>query len=159
MKNFRVTSVGHTGITVSDIDASIAFYRDVLGFPVGAKFRVNGPIFEAVTGVAAVEIDIAFVHAPGHMLELLCYVNPSDKRPSTLRPLDPGFLHVCLKVTEIEQVVRAVRAAGFAPVGEIQTMPDGPVAGLRVVYTRDPDGVVLELIEEPAGVVLEQIFG
>ena len=159
MSTFRVTSVGHTGITVSDIDASIAFYRDVLGFPVSEKVHIDGPIFETLTGVPSAQIDVAFVHAPGHVLELLCYRSSLRQTRSQLRPCDSGFLHVCLKVSQIDQVVQAIGAAGFKAVGPVQTVPDGPAKGLRAVYARDPDGVVLELIEEPPGIVLEQLFG
>jgi catechol 2,3-dioxygenase-like lactoylglutathione lyase family enzyme len=159
VQTVRVSSVGHTGITVSDIDASIAFYRDVLGFPVSTKVRVGGPVFEALTGVPDAQIDVAFVHAPDHVLELLCYTSPAQKTRSQLRPYDPGFMHVCLKVADIDTVVQAIAAAGFKAVGPIQTVPDGPAKGLRAIYTRDPDGVVLELIEEPPGIVLEQLFG
>ena len=158
MRDFQVGSIGHTGVTVSDIDASIAFYRDVLGFPVSQKVHVGGPIFATLTGVPDAEIDVAFVHAPGHEIELLCYLNPA-RVPSRLRPCDPGFLHICLKVSDIDAVVRSVSDHGFEAVSPIQTVPDGPAAGLRAIYVRDPDGVVLELIQEPPGVVLEQLFG
>lgn len=155
---YRVRSVGHTGITVSDLDASIAFYRDVLGLFVGEKFRVEGPLFEAITGTPNAQIDIAFVQAPGHVIELLYYADPGDKKTSKLRAYDPGFLHVCLKITDIDKVVEAVAKAGFKAIGPVQTMPDGPVKDMRVVYVRDPDNVVLELIQEPPGLTLEKLY-
>ena len=51
-----------------------------------------------------------------------------------------------------------VRSAGFKAVGRVLKAEGGPVDGLKVVYVRDPDGVVLELIEEPKGVVLEEVY-
>lgn len=153
-----VLSTGHTGITVSDLDRSVRFYRDVLGYEVSAPVRVSGPMFEKVTGVPGCVIDIAFARGAGHTLELLCYREPAGRRPSTLRACDPGFWHLCLKVQDIERVVRAIRAGGFEALSDIQTAPDAPVAGLRVVYARDPDGVVLELIEQPPGVSLEEVY-
>jgi catechol 2,3-dioxygenase-like lactoylglutathione lyase family enzyme len=79
-------------------------------------------------------------------------------RRVTLKASNPGFMHVCLKVANLEQVVETVRAAGFEPLGAIQKAEGGPVDGLKVVYVRDPDGAVLELIDEPPGVVLEQVY-
>ena len=153
----RVLSTGHTGITVSDLDRSIRFYRDLLGCEVSAPVRAEGPFFEAVTGVPGCQIDVAFARVSGHVIELLCYRNPPSKA-STLRACDPGFMHVCLKVADLGRVVNVIRSSGFEPVGPVQKAEGGPVNGLKVVYVRDPDGVVLELIEEPAGVVLEDVY-
>ena len=160
MSPLHVLNVGHTGITVSDIDASIAFFHDVLGFEVSPKVRVSGAVFAALTGVIHAEIDVAFVKTPNHALELLQYVSPPRRpRPEAFRSDDPGFLHVCLKVKDIDRVVSAIGAAGFAAVSSVQTVMEGPAKGLRAVYARNHDGVCLELIEEPPGIVLERLFG
>ena len=153
----KLKSVGHTGITVSDLDRSIRFYRDLLGCEVSEPVRANGPFFEEIVGVPGCEIDVAFARLPGHVIELLCYRAP-ETRSSTLRACDPGFMHVCLKVADLDEVVELVRSAGFKAVGRVLTAEGGPVDGLKVVYVRDPDGVVLELIEEPQGVVLEEVY-
>ena len=155
----RVIGVGHTGITVSDIDRSISFYRDVLGFEVGTKMRVGGEMFEKVTGVPGAEIDIAFVRAHGHFFELLSYAKPEDRAASKLRACDPGFMDVSFKVENLDDVVASIKTHGFEPLSPIQTVPEGPEKGLRVIYARDPDGVVLEFMEEPRGVILEHLHG
>jgi glyoxylase I family protein len=149
MTALPVRSVGHTGITVSDLNRSVAFYRDVMGFPVTRTVHLGAPIAEQVTGVPGAEIDIAFVTAPGHTIELLQYVEPGDTRPSPLRASDPGCFHLCFMVDDIDRVVEAVAAAGAEPVGPIPTTADGPRRGLRAIYTRDPDGVLLEFMQEP----------
>ena len=153
----NVRSTGHTGITVSDLDRSIRFYRDLLGCEVSTPVRANGPFFEEIVGVPGCEIDVAFAKLPGHVVELLCYRAPQG-RISRLRACDPGFMHVCIKVTDLDKVVAQVRSAGFQAVGRVLTAEGGPVDGLKVVYVRDPDGVVLELIEEPPGVFLEEVY-
>lgn len=153
----EVLRIGHIGITVSELDRSMRFYRDTLGFEVSAPVQVSGPLFDNVTGVPGCAIDVAFARGLGQIVELLCYQAPADRKKSTLRSCDPGFWHLCLKVRNIEQVVRDVRAAGFEPLSEIQTVTEPPLQGMRVVYVRDPDGVALELIEEPAGVSLEEL--
>jgi len=107
----RVLSTGHTGITVSDLDRSIRFYRDLLGCEVSAPVRAEGPFFEAVTGVPGCQIDVAFARVAGHVIELLCYRNPPSKA-STLRACDPGFMHVCLKVADLGRVVNVIRSSG-----------------------------------------------
>ena len=153
-----VLSTGHTGITVSDLDRSVRFYRDVLGFDVSPPVQVSGPMFEKVTGVPGCIIDVAFARGAGHVVELLCYRAPADHKPVKPRACDPGFWHLCFKVTDLGRVVTAIRAGGFEALSEVQTATEGPVKGLSVVYARDPDGVALELIEEPPGVSLEALY-
>lgn len=52
-------------------------------------------------------------------------------------------------VDDIDQVIENVRAAGVEPVGPIPTVQGGPRPGLRAIYARDPDGVVLEFMQAP----------
>jgi catechol 2,3-dioxygenase-like lactoylglutathione lyase family enzyme len=157
MASALIRSVGHTGITVSNLGRAIAFYRDVLGLPVSETVRASGPLFEKITGVPGADLKVCFVRAPGLIIELLQYVNPPGK-PSMLRQCDPGAFHLAIKVQNIEEVVAASSKAGFKAFGDIQTIPEGPVKGMRVVYARDPDGVVLEIIEEPPGIVMEEVY-
>lgn len=146
----RVLAVVHTGITVSDLDRSVAFYRDILGFPVSERLECRGSIFEQVTGVTGAEMVIVNVHAPGHTIELLQYTNPQDRNRSALRPCDTGALHIAFKVEDIASVVDAVRRAGLTPVApSVPVFPKGRSEGLRAIYTTDPDGVVIEFIESP----------
>lgn len=158
MSTVNPLSVGHVGITVSDLDRSVRFYRDALGFEVSPPVQVSGPFFEQVTGVPGCVIDVVFARGLGHVIELLCFRAPADKKTSTLRACDPGFWHLCFKVKDIDRVVRTIRESGFEALSEVQTAVDPPVQGLRVVYARDPDGVVLEMIEEPPGLSLERLY-
>jgi catechol 2,3-dioxygenase-like lactoylglutathione lyase family enzyme len=153
-----VTSVGHTGITVSDLGRSRRFYSEILHLEVSETLRLTGPAVSRITGVAGAELDVAYVRCPGHILELLCFIRPALQEVSWLRPCSPGFMHLCLKVARLDSVVRAMESADFEPIGPIETIAEGPAAGMRVVYARDPDGIVIELIEEPIGICFEELF-
>jgi len=150
MTTSHVTSVAHTGITVSDLDRSIGFFRDALGLEVTDKIHCTGEMFEQVTGVPGCVIDICYVTAPGHTIELLCYSSPPDRVSSALRPCDNGHLHLCFEVDGIDAIIAAGRRYGFEPVNPVQVVREGPRAGLRVIYTRGPDNLIIELMELPA---------
>jgi catechol 2,3-dioxygenase-like lactoylglutathione lyase family enzyme len=145
----RVTAVGHTGITVSDLDRAVGYFRDVLGLAVSAPVVCRGELFEQVTGVPGCVIEICYVSAPGHTIELLCYSNPPDKASSVLRPCDNGHLHLCFEVDDIAAVIAAGRHYGFEPVNPVQMIRDGPRQDTKVIYTKGPDNLIVELMEHP----------
>ena len=140
MATFNVARTNHTGITVSDIDATLAFFRDVLGFETTDTVYHKGEMVEALTGVHGAEVRIGFVTMPGHKLELLEYATTDDRKISELRNCDPGAFHIALEVDDIEAAVEAVGPSGFVPFSEPQTVPNGN----RNVYLRHPDGITIE---------------
>jgi catechol 2,3-dioxygenase-like lactoylglutathione lyase family enzyme len=146
----RVTATGHTGITVSDLGNAVGYFRDALGLAVTAPIPCSGDLFEQVTGVPGCVIDICYVTAPGHTIELLCYSSPPDKVTSALRPCDNGHLHLCFEVDDIDAVIAAGLPYGFEPVNPVQRVRAGARAGTQVIYTRGPDNLIVELMERPA---------
>ena len=149
MGDFNITATNHTGLTVSDIDRSLAFFRDVLGFEVTAKTHHSGRMTEQITGVPDAEMEIAFVELPGHRIELLQYLQPDGRRVSDLRPCDTGFAHLAFEVDDVEAVLEAIKAGGFAAVNPPASPETGPRKGGKVVYTRNLDGIVLEFQQTP----------
>ncbi len=87
----------HVGLTVSDLDAAIHFYRDLLGFELIVRRMVDPELATALSGLPDAEIEIAFLDLPGsdqdlgsHDLELVHYHRPvvmggaSPRRPLAL---------------------------------------------------------------------------
>lgn len=145
----HVSGVGHTGITVSNLGRAVGYFRDALGLPVSAPIPCSGELFEQVTGVPGCVIDICYVTAPNHTIELLCYSSPPDKTSSALRPCDSGHLHLCFAVDDIAAVIEAGREYGFEPVNPVQLVREGARAGTKVIYTKGPDNLIIELMEHP----------
>lgn len=141
----KIIGVSHTGLTTSDIERSIVFFRDILGFPVDEPVLYEDSMFERVTGVKGANIRISYVKLPGHTLELLEYVKPLDKKASELRPCDPGHIHLSLLVENIEDLVEKIREGGFETVGPIQHV--GGDEPFKVIYAHGPDRLYLELMD------------
>ena len=147
---FQVLAADHTGITVSNLERSLAFWRDVLGFELSHTAHQTGELAEEITGVAGVEIKLAVVKTPGgHKIELLQYLAPSDRNHAHLRPCDVGHVHVTLLVDDLDAVLEKISASGWKAAGKPQTLKSGPNAGKRVIYVRDPDGTTIELMQPP----------
>jgi glyoxylase I family protein len=148
---FRILATDHTGITVSNLERSLAFWRDVLGFELSHTAHQTGEMATEITGVAGAEIKLAVVKAPGsHKIELLEYLAPPErKRHVDLRPCDVGSVHVALIVEDLDAVLSAINASGWKAAGKPQILQSGPNAGKRVVYVRDPDGTTIEFMQQP----------
>src|SRR5438270_292937 len=147
---FRVVAVDHTGITVSNLERSLAFWRDVLGFELSHRAHQKGDLAREITGVANAEISIAVVKGPGHKIELLEYRAPADRKlTGELRPCDVGAAHIALTVDDLNAVLQRITASGWRYSGSAQTLTVGPNAGKRVIYVRDPDGTTIEFMQPP----------
>lgn len=157
--HFRIIAADHTGITVSNLERSLDFWRDVLGFEFSHSAHQAGEMAEQITGVAGAELKLAVVKAPaGHKIELLEYLAPEDRKKrsdsstslrTSLRPCDVGFVHVALVVDDLDAVLARIESSGWKAAGQPQTLTKGPNAGKRVVYVRDPDGTTIEFMEQP----------
>jgi catechol 2,3-dioxygenase-like lactoylglutathione lyase family enzyme len=147
----RIIAADHTGITVSNLESSLMFWRDVLGFEFSHRAHQEGEMAEQITGVKGAELKLAVVKAPGgHKIELIEYLAPADrKRDAHLRPSDVGHVHVALTVENLKPLLEKIAASGWKAAGNPQTLTAGPNAGKRVIYVRDPDGTTIEFMELP----------
>lgn len=151
MSSFRILAADHTGITVSNLERALAFWRDVLGFEFSHRAHQTGELASKITGVPGAELSLAVVKAPGHKIELLEYHAPPErKKTNDLRPCDVGSVHIALTVDDLDAVLARIAAAGWRVEGAPQTLSVGPNAGKRVVYVRDPDGTTIEFMQLPA---------
>ena len=145
---FQIVAADHTGITVSNLECSLAFWSDVLGFELSHTAHQKGALAREITGVQGAEIKLAVLKTPsGHKIELLEYLAPADRKRVSNRPCDVGSVHVALLVEDLDAVLARIAASGWKAAGKPQTLTAGPNAGKRVVYVRDPDGLTIELMQ------------
>ena len=145
---FRIIVADHTGITVSNLERSVQFWQNVLGFEFSHAAHQKGELAQEITGVKGAEIRLAVLKTPGgHKIELLEYLAPADRQRGNLRPCDIGSVHVALLVEDLDAVLAQIAASGWKAAGKPQTLTTGPNAGKRVVYVRDPDGTTIEFMQ------------
>lgn len=142
-----VRNIRHTGLVVRDLERSLDFYCTVFGFEVASRATESGPFIETLVGLPGAVLEWAKLKAPdGSLLELLQYhSHPADDPPAPARSDRPGCSHAAFTVTDAQAVVRALEGWGLAPVGRPQASPDGKVV---VFYCHDPEGILLEIVEE-----------
>ena len=143
----------HAGMTVSDLDRALGFWRDALGMETVVDQESRGGYFEAIVGEHDVVVrthHLAF-GGQGARVELFQFLSPPGGRHRS-RPADVGFAHVCVAVESglDDLVARLLAAGGTTTTPEPVVIDRGANAGGRALYMRDPDGHVLELFEPPA---------
>lgn len=145
-----MTVLHHTGLTVRDLDRSLAFYRDLLGMEVVFEQEKRGGYLAAIVGYEAAHVRMAHLAFPGggHRIELFEYVQP-EPRGKPGEPRDVGISHVCLVVDDLDSVHGRLRAAGVEFYSAPVPVSSGANAGGAAVYLRDPDGITLELFQPP----------
>jgi catechol 2,3-dioxygenase-like lactoylglutathione lyase family enzyme len=137
----RSPGVHHTGITVSDLDRSVAFYER-LGFEVAERIEEEGEEVERGVGVPGAKLRVAMLEGPNSRLELIEYLQPSDG-PAPHPNNGIGAAHVCLEVEDVDAAVAELREQGI----QFLTDPITHEAGIRWVYAKDPDGITAELLQ------------
>lgn len=142
--------LAHHGITVVDLEASSAFFADVLGFVPSPRIDLDEEFSAGVTGVQGARISVVFLDGPDFAVELLQYDGPPDRGTGGSRPCDAGAAHLALYVDDVVDVVRRAEPHGWCPAGAVQPITTGPRQGGLAVYLRDEVGAVVELVQRPA---------
>jgi glyoxylase I family protein len=143
-----IHGVHHTCITVSNLERSIEFYRDLLGLELvmAEESERSGDDRSKALGVAKAKVKLALLRAGDARVELIEYVTASG-RPYDRNNNDVGAMHIAFQVEEIDAVYQRMVGHGVRFTAPPATIPAGPMKGWRWTYFFDPDGVSLEIIQ------------
>ncbi len=132
----EIAAIHHVSLTVTDLERSRSFYRDILGLAEIPRPAFNFPGAWFQVGAA-------------QQLHLIVHPNATFRG----KPLDTRDLHFAVRVTNYQATVESLRAQGFSEDAE----PAGPLrmilqphatAGFPQIYILDPDRHVIELNAE-----------
>jgi len=150
-----VGKVDSVGITVGDMDRSVAFYSGVLTFKKESDTEVSGDAYEHLYGLFGLRLRIVRMRLGEESIDLMQFLAPTGRpAPVDSRSNDRWFQHVAIIVSDMNRAYALLRAhkvehASSGP----QRLPDwNPNAGgIEAFYFRDPDGNPLEILHFPAG--------
>lgn len=148
--------VWHFSFTVADIERSIAFYRDLLGFTLIHTQAQANPYTSRLVGYPEAHLKVAQFALPGqprristHDLELVEYVHPRGVRGDA-NICNPGAAHLAMCVDDIHDRYRRFVAAGVHFVSPPNAITAGVNQGGFTCYFHDPDQIILEMVQPPA---------
>jgi catechol 2,3-dioxygenase-like lactoylglutathione lyase family enzyme len=145
--------VWHFSFTVSDMDRSVAFYRDVLGFQLIHRQEQSNAYTQRLVGYPDAHLRIAQFAVPGqhrgtstHDLELVEYVTPRGTR-GDIGICNPGAAHLAFAVDDILVRYERMVAAGIRFFSPPNLITAGINEGGYTCYFHDPDQIVLEMLQ------------
>ena len=143
--------VSHIGVCVTDLERSLRFWRDGLGFTLTHAFDV-GPEFGRLMELEGVALRSQFLRRDGVTVELLHFTSPPSEGDGARRPVNkPGLTHLSVRVADVDAAAARVAQTGGSVLDATRTT-FGEGAGLTdFVYCTDPDGTRVELMRIPEG--------
>jgi catechol 2,3-dioxygenase-like lactoylglutathione lyase family enzyme len=146
MEAARVT---HLGICVSDLEASLSFYRDALGFELLSELSASGPETATLLAVPDARLRAVYLRRDGFVIELLHYEHPGTLGDGSPRPMNAlGLTHLSLRVPDLAAAIAGLEARGANVLHE--TRIHNRRLDAKAVFISDPDGTRIELVESRA---------
>jgi len=151
-----VVAVDSIGMTVSDMDRSVAFYSDVLAFKPISDVEVDGLEYDHLWGIFGVRARVVRMQLGEQQLELIEFLAPPDMRsiPVPSYSNDLWFQHFAIVVRDMEAAWAQLRKHHVRQISpRPQTIPisNPAAAGIKAIKFRHPDGHNLELLWFPEG--------
>ncbi len=126
----------HAGMTASDMDRTVHFYCELMGLRLALRKRQSAG-------------ELAFLDTGGGMLEIFAPdgpIAPAREVP----PGEAGVRHLTFAVTDVDDMVARLEASGVS-IAERPRDAHNPEMVRRVAFVRDPDGMLVELVERTPG--------
>jgi len=148
-----IHAVDAVGMTVADMDRSLAFYTQVLSFAPVSDVEVTGSEYEHLQGVFGLRMRVVRLRLGDEAIVLTEYLAPRGRPiPVDSRSNDRWFQHIAIIVSDME------RAYGWLRQHKVEHASSGPqrlpewntrAAGIQAFYFKDPDGHPLEILQFP----------
>ena len=123
--------IDHVEILPSDIERTLKFYIEILGFKIQTRLKLERPPLE----------EVVFIELGGTSIELF-----SVKEPATIsiEPWQVSCRRIALEVEDLDKAIEYLKAKGVEISGSPRAVE---ILSLRVAEIKDPDGLPIELIQ------------
>jgi catechol-2,3-dioxygenase len=145
-----VSRIRHVGFVVSNIENSLLFYNQTLGLKIYKRAIENDAFISQLTGIKNVKLEwIKLIIPEGGLIELLQYHSHPSKELLTQTVISMsnkiGCSHVALTVKNLDDLYKKIISNGYSTKSKPLIAPGGKA---KILYCHDPDGSILELIED-----------
>lgn len=140
-----IRNIRHTGIVVRDLEKSVHFYQELLGFKINKKMEESGSYIDNMLALRKVKVTTIKIAAPdGQMIELLEFSShPAEQKSRQI--FEIGISHIALTVDDLNMEYKRLKDKGVIFSSAPQLSSDGYA---KVAFCQDPEGNFIELVEE-----------
>lgn len=147
-----IREVMHIGITVSNIEKSIHFYKYILWLTFKGEAMMEGKETDLLFNMKGVKVKIAYLNGSDNIIappiELLQFINEEAKKDtSQLNKI--SISEICFRVENIDEMYKHLIKNNVECLSEPQyfDFENYGFGKSKALYFRDPDGIILELME------------
>ena len=135
MPTAPITTIHHVGIVVSDLDRSLTWYRDHLGFELRAR-----------TSVPDIGLEFAYITRGDFELELFMQrgSHPAPDQDVFQAFHQQGIPHLAFGTEDLDATYQWAGTSGLKVLLELQI---NEAMGVRYFFIVDPDGIQIEFVE------------
>ena len=148
-----ISDILHIGVTVSNMDRSIAFYRDILGLAFQGELIMEGPDTHALFAKEGCSARVAYLRGSevleGPPVELIQFINKDDVEKKEADLFRTSISEICFATDDIWKEYERLSGLGVEFISEPKEF-DFTSSGFGksiAVYFKDPDGIIMELIQ------------
>ena len=144
-----ISKIRHVGFVVKDLEVSLNFYEKILGLSIYKRFIEEGDFISNLTGIDNVKLEwVKLIIPEGGLIELLQYHSHPDstyEKKIASNSNKIGCSHVALTIDKLDDVYNRIIEHKYICKSPPLKSPDG---NAKVLYCQDPDGSIIELIED-----------
>ena len=151
-----IKGVRHIGITVTNMERSLVFYRDLLGLTIERNMNESGQYINNMLSMKDVSVNTVKMSASDKgptLIELLEFKSHPQKSKNNFDVSKIGTSHVALTVNDLDQMYSKLTAVGVKFNAPPQYSPDGYA---KVTFCHDPDNIPIELVQVLDPTVLQK---
>ena len=141
-----IENIHHSCICVSDMERSLALYQGVFGMEKVQDTHFEGEQIDRLLELKSAQFRIVHLKVGGDILELMEFERPEGEVKTGLGVNDRGITHFCFTVRDAQAVYARLKEEGL----DFTCPPVTTPTGRTVAYFRDPDGILVEILQEAA---------
>lgn len=138
-------TVSHVGICVSDLERSLRFYCDGLGFERAESHPIGNEFADALEVPRDVDLTSQFIRRGDLSVELLHYRSPAPTGTPSAARNQLGLTHLSFIVPDADAAASHLVGCGATVIESTRTKGEG----IYLLFLADPDGVRIELMQMP----------
>jgi catechol 2,3-dioxygenase-like lactoylglutathione lyase family enzyme len=144
----KIKNVRHTGIVTDNINSSLKFYKNLLGFKIKKQMLESGKTTDAISNLNNTKVKTIKLTSPDNksMIELLYFKSHLKKNKRKKYNISEiGISHMAFSVIDLKKTYNKMLKRKINFICPPQISADGNVL---LTFCRAPEGTLIELVEE-----------